>query len=444
MPKITQKMWDELNDKYEQLRLNEEMYRVAIGLTDHTITVVDIPNRTLNQIYNKGDWTGVTVSMPNAPESIIETGVIHPEDIEGYRKFYEKIYSGVPKGEYTMRSKEEHRGWVWFRMIYQTVFDEDGNPQRAICFSDDITIQKKAELQYKQYKEIVSSDADFVWEANLSLDIMVSEDKEYDDIFDHHARQTYTELTEIAFNMIVDKTQRSHVMSVFSRDSLINAFHNAKREISIDYQFDNRDGIGVRWHHATAYLTTNIREEIIVIICVTNVSERYNKLEDLENRAQRDQLTGLYNRATMLSKAEQIIHEYPDIKHGFIIFDIDNFKTCNDTYGHSYGDDILCIVADTMTDAFRSSDILCRLGGDEFVIFMQNAGSRENVVSRSKYLQDKLMRISEERNLDFKISISIGASITQTKEDMKQIYLRADEALYMSKNAGKNRVTFIV
>lgn len=444
MSNITQEMWDELNSKYKQLQLNEEMYRVAIGLTDHTITVVDIPNRTLNQIYNEGDWTGVSVSMPNAPESIIEAGVIHPEDVEGYRDFYKKIYSGVPNGEYTMRSKEENRGWVWFRMIYQTVFDDSGNPLRAICFSDDITIQKKAELQYKQYKDIVSSDSDFVWEANLSLDIMISEDRLYDDIFDHNSRQTYTELTQIAFSMVADETQMAQVMNVFSRDNLINAYNNAKREVSIDYQFDNQDGKGPRWHHAIAYLTTNIKEEIIVIICVSDVSERYNKLEELENRAEHDQLTGLYNRATLLSKAEKIIKEYPDDKHGFIIFDIDNFKTCNDTFGHSYGDDILCIVADTMRETFRSTDILCRLGGDEFVIFMQNAGTRENVVSRSQYLQDKLARISEERNLKFKITISVGASITQSVENMKQIYLRGDEALYMSKNAGKNRVTFLV
>lgn len=442
MGNITQKMWDELNEKYEQVKLNEEMYRVAMGLTDHTISVVDIPNRTLNQIYNEGDWTGVAVSMADAPESIIATGIIHPDDCDGYRKFYEDIYSGVPKGEYIMRTMEENRGWVWFKMIYQTTFDENNKPLRAICFSDDITVIKRAEAQYKQYRDIVTSEADFIWEANLTLDCMIEEDKAFDKVFNYQQRTSYSEIANIAFSNIKDPLQKRLVKDTFSREALIDAFNHAKRIVELDYEFDYKDGRGMRWLHSVGHLMTNHKEEITVIVAVNDITDIRNEKAMLMEKAEKDPLTGLYNRNAMTTRAQNYLENNENGYCGFVMFDIDNFKSCNDTYGHAYGDKVLKTVAKGMHRIFRKDDVLCRLGGDEFVVFMIGVSDQSVVENRGHALIDEIKRMSEDDDYEFIISISVGATIALPGEKIADIYERTDAALYESKGKGKGILTF--
>lgn len=438
MAEITQQQWDELQAKYEQLRLNEEMYRVAIGLTDHTITVVDIPNRTLNQIYNEGDWTGVASSMPNAPESIIATGIIHPDDCDGYRAFYQEIYAGVPRGSYTMRVMEEKRGWVWFTMTYQTVFSPGGEPLRAICFSDDITVQKKAEEKYQQYRTAVIADAEFVWEANLTTDTVLSVASNLESAFEMEKISTYSDLSEQAISNVTDPVQKSMMREVFGREQLLRAFYSAKREVSAEHLFDYQDGKPPRWLHSTAYLMTNNVEDVTVIICSNDITDRHRELEYLEMRAERDTLTGLYNRASFEHRAEKTLAEELDGIHGLLMIDCDDFKHCNDSFGHAYGDSVLELIAKIMQQTFRTTDYLGRVGGDEFMVLMRNAGGREIILKRAEDLQRNLEDVCRARNLPTKITLSIGLAASRPGDTFQSLYLRADKAMYRGKKQGKN------
>ena len=177
-----------LKRQNELLRECEQIYRVAMGMTKNTITIIDIPKRTLNQIYNDGildgEWDGVQQSMENAPESIIATGIIHPEDCQKYRGFYDEIYAGKPYVECMIRVMGETQGWVWFKMYSKTIFDDDDQkPLRAIVFSEDITAKKIAEIQYQSYREVVVERADFFWEANLTQDRLIQEAEETEFFF---------------------------------------------------------------------------------------------------------------------------------------------------------------------------------------------------------------------------------------------------------------------
>lgn len=440
MSEITQQMWDELNEKYEQLRLHEEMYRVAMSLTDHTISVVDIPNRSLNQIYNEGDWTGIAATMEDAPESIIATGIIHPDDCDGYRSFYQDIYSGKPKGEFTMRVMEENRGWVWFTMYYKTVFDEAGKPVRAICFSDDITIEKMAEQRYINYKNTVTSDAEYVWEANITQDTLIDGDTSTSAVFGDETFTTYTELTERATDIITDPVLRAQAKQLFSRKSLLNAYSEAKRELALEYPSFVGIGEGIHWMRATAHIMVNSVSDIIAIFCVNDITETHNRIQSLERQAERDALTGLYNRSSFEKRATNILNDYPEKLHGFMMIDIDNFKSCNDTYGHAFGDSVLQMFANVSQSVFRNSDLLGRVGGDEFMVVMQNAGSIDIVLQRAKDLQMKFKAAAEALNVPLNITLSIGISLSECNDDYQNLYLKADSLMYTSKKTGKNRI----
>ena len=126
-----------------------------------------------------------------------------------------------------------------------------------------------------------------------------------------------------------------------------------------------------------------------------------------------------------------------------ILFDIDHFKKINDTYGHQAGDFVLTELAATVKDMIRQADIFGRYGGEEFLVCLP-----ETKVEKALYSAERLRKAVEEKEFIYDgkripVTISIGvASFRQTPEDKVSRFIKdADEALYFSKEHGRNCVT---
>ncbi|MDE5883668.1 MAG: sensor domain-containing diguanylate cyclase [Oscillospiraceae bacterium] len=168
----------------------------------------------------------------------------------------------------------------------------------------------------------------------------------------------------------------------------------------------------------------------------------------LDNKAHIDQLTEIFNKRSFEEYTQTRLDCSPPAeRHALIIIDIDNFKGVNDTLGHSYGDIVLSNVGRMMKEVFPEGDYLGRIGGDEFAVFL-NTGN-ENKPEYENYLIRKCEALCRNfRNHytgedgNYKISASIGAVISpQYGKDFKELYTKADKALYISKQDGKDRFT---
>jgi len=143
-----------------------------------------------------------------------------------------------------------------------------------------------------------------------------------------------------------------------------------------------------------------------------------------------DPLTGLYNRK-ILSKVRDI--------GTVIMFDIDDFKTINDTFGHAVGDQALQAVGKSILDNIRIGDIGCRFGGDEFLIIF--------TTDKKEVIESRMKKIVEDTNSifplpDYKITMSIGITFNKDKESLQTLMDKADKALYCSKQNGKDQMTY--
>ena len=155
---------------------------------------------------------------------------------------------------------------------------------------------------------------------------------------------------------------------------------------------------------------------------------------ELENAAQRDALTGLLNRNGYNVLTEQYAGE--DIPLGFLILDIDFFKTYNDTYGHEMGDQILQTVARALSSAFRVSDKVIRFGGDEFVVILPGVTADLANVVKTKI--SSLNNLLQNPISDFpKVSVSVGLAFSEHGYN-DELFRHADEALYHMKG-GKRK-----
>jgi diguanylate cyclase (GGDEF)-like protein len=183
------------------------------------------------------------------------------------------------------------------------------------------------------------------------------------------------------------------------------------------------------------------------IIVILGTALCLNKLSEYERRllvqSMTDSLTGLLNRRSFMdlsSKEETRARRHGD-PFSVLMLDIDHFKKINDTYGHPVGDLAIKALAAVCSNALRPHDILARYGGEEFVLTLPHtpADGAATVAERIREQVQKLEVPSEQGMVRF--TVSIGVSTYASGEAFDQIVERADKALYVSKQSGRNRVT---
>ena len=166
-------------------------------------------------------------------------------------------------------------------------------------------------------------------------------------------------------------------------------------------------------------------------------------LKEMERLALFDQLTQLPNRRYIDTFLENQLRDYQSlgIPFGVLMLDLDFFKRVNDTYGHSAGDVVLKMVAGTMQGAMRKNDFIGRWGGEEFVAVLRGVTHLE-----LRLIAEKICRMVAQSGIQrgadcLRVTVSVGCTMALPTDNLFSLMQRADQALYCSKNEGRNRVT---
>jgi diguanylate cyclase len=188
----------------------------------------------------------------------------------------------------------------------------------------------------------------------------------------------------------------------------------------------------------------------ILIYDVTDAAMGRRALEaaniKLKRQSQTDQLTGLYNRGFWESCLQQEFDRFArtPLPSSLVMIDIDHFKKVNDTYGHPGGDEVLRQLATILTEVTRTTDRVGRYGGEEFGILLvgSDAYQAQSVITRLQQSVDSLT--VSHYNHDIRFTLSMGLTeISHTFKSHEQWIHMADQALYQSKQNGRNQVTTI-
>lgn len=185
--------------------------------------------------------------------------------------------------------------------------------------------------------------------------------------------------------------------------------------------------------------------ELQLVSSSKQVTELRQNLDNVRKEAMTDGLTGLSNRKSFDRQIRETIDEAGTHKTDVVLLmlDIDYFKSFNDTYGHQVGDQVLRLVARTLTDNVKGRDIAARYGGEEFAIILPETG-----LEGGKKVADMLRRLVENKEVVNKtnqetlgrITLSVGVAAWQPGESISSLIERADAALYQAKRNGRNRV----
>lgn len=167
-----------------------------------------------------------------------------------------------------------------------------------------------------------------------------------------------------------------------------------------------------------------------------------DELSQLSEVVRIDQLTGVLNRRGMddVFATEIARYQRGGESLSVALLDIDNFKLLNDQHGHAAGDSALKHLAGVVKRTVRPTDIVTRMGGEEFVVILPNTGLDDAVITMSRLQRALTKEYFLGNNQKLLITFSAGVALFQKEDDVSSILLRADQAMYLAKKSGKNRV----
>jgi diguanylate cyclase (GGDEF)-like protein len=203
----------------------------------------------------------------------------------------------------------------------------------------------------------------------------------------------------------------------------------------------------VYYNHLWGFLMTTVGVIILLNIFTNKYIEQEKDLEKLNTKlsllSRTDPLTGLYNRRDLLEKIDyqMRISSRNKIPFSLIITDIDDFKKVNDEYGHNCGDKVLKQISAIFRSILRDTDTVARWGGEEFV-FLLSGADKETAIKIGERIRKKIEKTQFTCD-NKKTTVTISCGVTEYdwgSKDIDEYVRRADVALYMSKNAGKNCV----
>lgn len=229
-----------------------------------------------------------------------------------------------------------------------------------------------------------------------------------------------------------------------TEDNSINKNYKMKNKLILPLMYDGKLLGGICLFARNEILKENVENFNLIITELLSIFKlKYIYTEQIFNSSI-DALTGLYNRHQLELGLKQEFYRAQRYKSSFSLamIDVDFFKKINDTYGHQYGDYVLCEISNLIQKEFRKTDIVYRYGGEEIVILMP-ATPIENAILPIERLREKISKhIFEKDGIKANITISIGLGTNRDEfKTEDEIIKDADTMLYESKQNGRNKTS---
>ncbi|WP_299956104.1 sensor domain-containing diguanylate cyclase [uncultured Modestobacter sp.] len=195
-------------------------------------------------------------------------------------------------------------------------------------------------------------------------------------------------------------------------------------------QARHRDG---GWRHLEVSSSDRRGDPVIggLLVTARDVTERLELQRRLAFQATHDELTGLPNRAALLTRGAQLLSDR--VRLAVLLMDLDRFKEVNDTLGHGYGDRLLAQVGPRLQPLLREADLLARLGGDEFAVLLPEVTAQQ-ACTTARQLRDALRAPFPVDGLALEIGASIGVAATgEEPVEIGALLRQADVAMYVAK-----------
>lgn len=429
----------------DKLRISEEQYRIASDAFHLNVARYDIKTKVYYNNSSILNALGFSEKIENAPQAFIDAGIISNSCIEDLKAFYEQLKMGKADKCSIISLKMPDESYRWFHAQAHLIFDSNHTPDQAIIVFSDVTEQREKEAVYLKWKQSVQQKdkrAYTLFRCNLSkgtsFDSMEGEllQIKFDDTINTFEGRT---LEYASHNVYMDDYEE--YVSLMNSEYLLASYYRGNRTHDIEYRECLSNGT-LRWIRLNIEMVQyRDSDDIEIFLLYENIDEKKRAEQKVKQQIEKDPLTGILNRFAFRDRAEQILElGNKDVKHALIFLDVDNFKTLNDNYGHSTGDQELIDIANGISRVMDTGDFVGRFGGDEFMVFLQNIPNTTYVEKKAAQIQSLIRKsISKEITLSASLGIVL---FPDNGTNFNVLYHKVDEALYTAKGSGKDNYFF--
>ncbi len=428
--------------KFEQLRIREEEYRIAVRQSDKYVVRYDIESRAILQGDGPTLLFGTEPLIPDMPEAAIRGGMVAPESVDDFTAFFADMQAGKALGTTTAHLRNHDGSYSWYRADFTMVYTDDRKPLHAVISCSDITEQRERELAYQRWKQ---SYAEMpvcgmnYYEYNLTRDAFAGEAGKMLPPLPPEAKRTLGVMVDHLADNYVLPADEQRFRAFFQRDRLLGAFSHGIYSDTLEFRRMGADAQPL-WTLATVQLIADpYSSDVQTFLLLTDRDEQKRDELRVRARSNTDPLTGLLNRRAFEEQFMELLDQSgPEDMHALIMIDVDGFKRVNDTYGHHFGDRVLVDIAGSLRAMMRGDDLVGRIGGDEYVVCLKNVRESTGFLERrSAFICQALSR---QFGTDAAITGSVGLSLyPRDGHCFDELYQKADRALYYAKHHGKNR-----
>lgn len=361
--------------------------------------------------------------------------MILEEDRSVFRQMIVDVLKDDGAVEAEFRTVTANGGLRWHQ-VRANLYSRKEDSAVAVCVFSDATDRKNVEeelhMQIERYEMLSDTDREIIMDYNVMTDVIT---------FKTAKRKDFE--GDVIIDRFLKKANGSggELQDFEKFCGVLNDAVKSPRRDMVEFKISLKKGLQARWQRANIASIAGVDGYVTRVVGrITDIHEDKLKEQELREKAQTDDLTGWYNKASSRQRiVDALLKSQPDSLHAFMVLDLDNFKLVNDFLGHAQGDAVLAGVSERMKAIFKGADVLGRIGGDEFVIFVRDVGTIADVdiVAAGLLAATDVKKISPVGK-EIRVTGSIGISLYPYHgTSYEDLFQKADKALYSVKESGK-------
>lgn len=333
------------------------------------------------------------------------------------------------------RGRRQDGSDVWVLVKAQLVDFIDSENPVFLAIVQDITGRKTAEyenaINVERNRILEATSNAVTFEYDIAEDVMTF----FYGGMDKSANRSISNYSEAS--------KRTQIVYPADADKFFSALREAcVKPVSceiLDYRSTVIDQNNYRWVRTYYSSVADATGRIVKVLGRTqDIDDDKRERQRMAELIETDSTTGLLNKLAITNHIQELIEEKAAASSFFAMLDIDDFKKFNDTYGHSFGDDVLYAVGRLLAEMFPNA-VVGRFGGDEFIVFLRSTSKSEVLDKFERFLEEARKIDIDGRNYPIRSSIGI-AWTKESNRTYSEYFDAADELLYSAKKSGKCRI----
>jgi diguanylate cyclase (GGDEF)-like protein/PAS domain S-box-containing protein len=416
-------------DSEAQLERSEERQRLALDAARLGIWEWDIERR---QLTIGGHLLAILGAPPEAFAESFDAFLarVHPDDRSKLQAALERIQTSDEVLDLVFRIVRDDGTVAWVESHARAYTSAPTAPARLIGVLKDISEQFRIEMQLRRAAAVLEATAEGIFIMDAAH-IIISVNPAFTTLTGYTADEAIGQDAEVLLHARRHSDEFYPALEHAPDQQWQGEIHYRRKTGEIFSAWENLSLVNDPGGSLAHY-----------IVAFADISALQEAEAELHHLAHHDPLTGLPNRLLFQDRLDQALERAKRLGERFalLFFDLDDFKTINDSLGHTSGDLLLQTVAERLSRNLRRSDTLARLGGDEFVLLLESVKTPEDGARIAQLQLDALSLPFELAGERVSISASVGLSLyPDDGGDPMSLIKAADTAMYQAKALGRNR-----